>query len=42
MFTTTYKYALRPTNEKALFKRSDSQRPIPAIVPKSGPKALSI
>ena len=27
---------------KALFKSSESQRPIPAMVPNSGPNALSI
>ena len=42
MFTTTYRYALNPTRENALFKRSESHSPKPAMVPKSGPKALSM
>ena len=38
----TYKYALNPTNEKALFNSKESQRPIPATVPNKGPNARSI
>ena len=42
ILTITYRYALRPTNEKALFKSRESQSPRPDTVPNKGPKARSI
>ena len=42
IFIKTDKYALRPIKAKELFSRSESQRPIPEMVPNKGPKARSI
>ena len=42
IFTTTDKYAPKPTKAKELFNKRESQRPIPEIVPNNGPKALSM
>ena len=42
ILVSTKKYAPNPTKAKELLSNSDSQRPIPEIVPNRGPKALSI
>ena len=41
-FTRIDKYAPKPTKAKALLNKRDNHNPIPAIVPKNGPKARSI
>jgi hypothetical protein len=42
IFTKTDKYAPKPTRAKELFNNKESHKPRPAMVPKIGPKALSI
>ena len=42
ILTKTDKYAPNPTRAKELFNNKESHKPRPAIVPKMGPKALSI
>ena len=40
--TNMDRYAPKPTKAKALLKRRDNQSPMPAMVPRSGPKARSM